>query len=110
MALVGLGRLDNLDEVAELVRDRPVAAVGVMAAVGTRLHELTESLDPAELRSLVAQLTRRGDLAGGLFAVVLVRSGSASGWADPWRDLLLDLRRHPVTDVRDEAVAIDMSS
>ena len=39
----------------------------------------------------------------------LVRHGAGHGWKAPWRDLLIGLRRHPDTDVRQEAYAIEMS-
>jgi hypothetical protein len=107
--LVALGRLDDLDEVAGLCADRPVLAVHTAARVAERLHELPEALDPAVLHPAVTGLAARGDLAGGLFAVALVAPGAASGWSAPWRELLLDLRRHPDADVRDEAYRVDMS-
>ncbi|MEU4428677.1 hypothetical protein AB0F81_49395, partial [Actinoplanes sp. NPDC024001] len=107
-ALVGLGRLDNLDEVAGLCADRPVVAVRTAEQVGARQRDLIAE-DPAGLRTVVARLAGRGDLAGGLFAVALVRAGAGYGWAQPWRDLLLRLREHPQTEVRDEACAIDMT-
>lgn len=107
--LVGLGRLDNLDEIADRCAGRPGMAVRTAERVGARLRELPESIDPAVLRGAVARLVGRGDLAGGLFAVALVRPGAAVGWPAPWRDLLVALRRHPDADVRDEAYAVAMS-
>ncbi|MFD0783756.1 hypothetical protein ACFQZ8_07500, partial [Micromonospora azadirachtae] len=107
--LVDLGRLDNLDEVAALCAGRPVLAVRTAEHVGVRLRGLHEWPDPATLSGTIARLTGRGDLAGGLFAVELVRHGAGFGWKAPWRDLLLDLRRHVDADVREEAYAVDMS-
>ncbi|SIR29385.1 hypothetical protein [Micromonospora avicenniae] len=107
--LVDLGRLDNLDEVAALCAGRPVLAVRTAEHVGARLRGLHEWPDPAILSGTVTRLAGRGDLAGGLFAVALVRHGAGFGWQAPWRDLLLDLRRHVDADVRDEAYAVDMS-
>ncbi|GAA3763422.1 hypothetical protein [Micromonospora maritima] len=107
--LVELGRLDNLDEVAALCAGRPVVATRTAERVGTRLRGLREWPDPAVLGETVTRLAGRGDLAGGLFAVALVRHGAGFGWPAPWRDLLLGLRRHPDPDVRDEAYAIDMT-
>ncbi|MFC4145123.1 hypothetical protein ACFO0M_02535 [Micromonospora mangrovi] len=107
--LVDLGRLDNLDEVADLCTGRPVLAVRTADHVGARLRDLGESTDPALLAGTVGRLAGRGDLAGGLFAVALVRYGAGVGWPDPWRNLLIGLRGHPDADVREEAYAVDMS-
>ncbi|GAB3158478.1 hypothetical protein GCM10027290_61810 [Micromonospora sonneratiae] len=106
--LVELGRLDNLDEVAGLCVGRPVLALRTADRVGTRLQGLRERVDLAFLTGTVARLAGRGDLAGGLFAVALVRHGASFGWKAPWRDLLIGLRRHPDADVCAEAYAVDM--
>jgi hypothetical protein len=108
-ALVGLGRLDDLDEIADLCAGRPALAVAAAGRVGARLRELPEVVGGTLLPGLVRRLAGRGDLAGGLFAVALVRPGATFEWAAPWRDLLVALRAHPDTDVREEAYAIDMS-
>ncbi|MEU4237334.1 hypothetical protein [Actinoplanes sp. NPDC026619] len=107
--LVDLGRLDNLDEIAGLCAGRPVLAIRTAEHVGARLRGLRDWPDPAVLAGTVARLAGRGDLAGGLFAVAMVRHGAGFGWKTPWRDLLIGLRRHPDAEVRDEAYAIDMS-
>ncbi|MBB4956322.1 hypothetical protein FHR38_000055 [Micromonospora polyrhachis] len=107
--LVGLGQLDNLDEIADLCARRPVLAVRTAEHVGSRLRELPESIDPATLPDMIDRLIGRGDLAGGLFAMALVRPGATFGWSSPWRDLLLRLRQHPDADVREEAYGVDMS-
>ncbi|SCG39693.1 hypothetical protein [Micromonospora coxensis] len=107
--LVDLGRLDNLDEIAGLCAGRPVLAVRAAERVGARLRDLGEWPGPVVLADTVARLAGRGDLAGGLFAVALVRQGAGLGWRSPWRDLLIGLRRHPDADVREEAYHIDMS-
>lgn len=107
--LVDLGRLDNLDEIAELCAGRPVLAIRAAEHVGARLRGLREWPDPAILTRLTTQLAERGDLAGGLFAVELARHGAGFGWKTPWLDLLNELRQHPDPDVREEAYAVDMS-
>ena len=107
--LVDLGRLDNLDEIADLCADRPVLAVRTAERVNTHLRELREWPDPSVLASTIVQLARRGDLADGMFAVALVRHGASFGWNAPWRNLLAGLRQHPNADVREEAYAIDMT-
>ncbi|MFI5836208.1 hypothetical protein ACIA5A_21290 [Micromonospora sp. NPDC051300] len=107
--LVELGRLDNLDEVADRCAGRPVLATRTAERVGDRLRGLREWPDPVALTGTAARLAGRGDLAGGLFAVALVRHGASFGWPAPWRNLLTGLRRHPDADVRAEGYAVDMS-
>ncbi|MEV6926248.1 hypothetical protein AB0M46_17375 [Dactylosporangium sp. NPDC051485] len=107
--LVGLGRLDNLDEIAGLCAGRPILAVRAAEHVGARLRGLGDWPGLGALPATVARLARRGDLAGGLFAVALVRHGAGYGWRSPWRDLVAQLRRHPDVDVREEAYTISMS-
>ena len=108
--LVGLGRLDNLDEIADLCAGRPVLAVRTAEQVQDRRNQLLGSIDPASLRATAERLAGRGDLAGGLFAVTLTGIGAGFGWSQPWRDLLHELRRHPDADVREEAYAVNMTS
>jgi hypothetical protein len=107
--LVDLGRLDNLEEIAGLCAGRPVLAVRTAERMGGRLRSLREWPGTPVLAATIARLAGRGDLAGRLFAVALVRHGAGFGWKTPWRDQLIELRRHPDTDVRAEAYAIDMS-
>ncbi|MGX7671334.1 hypothetical protein [Plantactinospora sp. DSM 117369] len=107
--LVGLGRLDNLDQIADLCAGRPALAVRTAARVAARLRELPNSMDAAVLRPAILRLAGRGDLAGGLFAIELTRPGATFGWSAAWRDLLLDLRHHPDPDVREEAYTVDMT-
>ncbi len=106
--LVGLGELTNLDEVADLCGSRPGLAFRASDKVRAGLHRL--AVDPEVLRSRVAGLAARGDLAGGLFAVALISKAAAYDWPLPWRELLTELRHHPDADVRDEAWStVDMT-
>jgi hypothetical protein len=107
--LVDLGRLDNLEEIAGLCAGRPVLAVRTAERIGSRLRSLREWPGTPALAETMTRLAGRGDLAGGLFAVALVRHGAGFGWKTPWCDQLIKLRRHPDTDVRAEAYAIEMS-
>ncbi len=91
--LLGLGRLDNLDELADLCAGRPVLAVRVADRIRERL--------PFDDQVTVRRLAARGDLAGGLFAVALL--------SDSGSELLLTLRGHPEPEVRDEAYAIALA-
>ncbi|MCW3842853.1 hypothetical protein ONA70_22390 [Micromonospora yasonensis] len=107
--LVGQGRLDNLDEIADLCAGRPALAVRTAARIAARLRELPNSIDATVLRPTILRLADRGDLSGGLFAIELTRPGATFGWSTPWRDLLLHLRHHPDPDVRNEAYTVDMT-
>jgi len=107
--LVALGRLDNLDELADRCAGRPLLAVRTAALVSARMRELPYGIDAAFLHPKAWRLAGRGDLAGGLFAIELTRPGATAGWSEPWRDLLLHLREHPDPDVREEAYAVDLT-
>jgi hypothetical protein len=73
------------------------------------LPSLREQPTTEVLIRTITRLAARGDLAGGLFAVALVRHGAGFGWKTPWRQLLIGLRQHLDADARAEAYAIDMS-
>ncbi|WP_033337510.1 hypothetical protein [Catenuloplanes japonicus] len=105
--LVELGRLDNLDEIADRCAGRPVLAARIAAQAGAYLRTASRWTDP---RETIARLTARGDLAGGLIAVELARHGASVNWHTPWRELLTALRAHPDPDVRDEALSADMTA
>jgi hypothetical protein len=106
--LTALGRLANLDDVADLCAGRPVLAVRARSRVGQGWYRT--SIEPDTLHATAARLAARGDLAGGLLAVAVARIGAGDGWPRPWRELLATLRRHPDADVREEAYACDMTT
>lgn len=92
-------------EIAGLVDGRP--------ALAARLADLPEgarTVDPAPVLDAAWALAGRGEATCGLFAVALARRGREFGWSPPWRDLLRELRRHPVPDVRDAAFATSMTA
>ncbi|GAA1610223.1 hypothetical protein GCM10009828_042640 [Actinoplanes couchii] len=107
-ALLNLGWLPVLDEVADRCAGRPVLATGMSGTIrfltGTREHD-----DPETYLAAAARLAARGDLAGGLFAVALAEHGETHGWPAPWRSLLLTLRAHPEPEVRQTARDVDMT-
>ncbi|MEV6304672.1 hypothetical protein AB0M02_35045 [Actinoplanes sp. NPDC051861] len=107
VTLIGLGRLDNLDTVADLCAGRPVLAVRAAERAGGRMRELPGEQE--RLGPVIDALAGRGDLAGGLLAAALVRAGAGFGWAEAWQVRLLRLREHSQEEVREEALAIDMS-
>ncbi|RKN10581.1 hypothetical protein [Streptomyces radicis] len=92
-----------LARLAALHEHRPALAWRTADALAARLvgaHPDGETLAAA------ARLAADGGLATGLFAVRLTDAGGTrTGWADPWRELLGYLRRHPWPDVRDAALA-----
>ena len=110
----GSGMLAELVEIRmpdllELAAPRPILALRTADPVAARIARERESLDPAVLVAAAQSLRLRGDLAGGLLALALVRAGKSYGWSPVWRDLLRGLREHPDADVRDEAYSVAMA-
>ncbi|MES4902097.1 MULTISPECIES: hypothetical protein [unclassified Streptomyces] len=61
----------------------------------------------AAVRSVVGVLRDRGDAAGGLTALALVKAmGVRSGWADPWRAEIDELCGHPDPDTAEAALLV----
>ncbi|WJK38044.1 hypothetical protein O7608_16055 [Solwaraspora sp. WMMA2056] len=98
----------ELAALADLVADRPVLAGRLAETLTDQVRRAEGSWEPAVLTAVVGALADRGDLAGGLFAVALVRAGDRYGWSTPWRSPLHRLRRHPEPDVRSAALDIAM--
>lgn len=92
---------EPLAEVADLVAARPALAVGLAGRIAdTRPDDAR--LD--EIPAVARRLADRGDLAGGLFALSLVKAaGQAKRWEEPWPEALRGLRRHPHPEVADAA-------
>lgn len=99
----------RMPDLAEIVTTRPVLAARTAAWLEARVERERESLDPGILAEAAELLRQRGDTAGGLLALALVRGAQHDGWPAPWRDLLLGLRQHPDPDVRDGAYRVRMS-
>ncbi len=105
---------EELVRLAWLHHDRPALAA---RTAGELHHRLTSRAlpgqippafggDPHALLVVAGRLGAEGGAAAGQFAVELTRvGGTGSDWAPPWRELLRWLRRHPVPDVRDAALA-----
>jgi hypothetical protein len=97
---------EALSRLAWLHHDRPALAARTADALHRRLTGRTLPGDPQTLLVVAGRLGAEGGAAAGQFAVQLARIGGArSDWAPPWRELLRWLRRHPVPDVRDAALA-----
>jgi hypothetical protein len=93
---------EPLAEVADLVATRPALAVGLAARI-TDVRPDRARRD--ETLTDVARLAGRGDLAGGLFALALIKAARLDHrWSDPWREALRGLREHPQPEVADAAV------
>ncbi|MGW0204124.1 HEAT repeat domain-containing protein, partial [Nonomuraea sp. NPDC003201] len=98
---------DALCALADLLADRPVLAARTAGKAVSELFgeygrrpplPIAVALPPAR------RLAGRGDLSGGLFALMLTQSGGQrTEWASPWRELLRDLRASPHLEVRQEA-------
>jgi hypothetical protein len=107
--LVGLGRLTNLDEVADRVAHRPVLAAKAARYVHWQVSKRASELHDGALLVLATELGQHGDLARGLFAVQVAMRGYDHDWPPPWRDLLRWLRQHSDPDVAAEALSAGMS-
>ncbi|MGP3966180.1 hypothetical protein [Streptomyces sp. 6N223] len=96
-----------LARLAWLHQDRPALAARTARALHGTLAAPPRPGNPATLLAVARELGAQGGAATGQFAVQLARAGGArAGWTPPWRDLVRWLRRHPVPDVRDAALAL----
>ncbi|WBB80585.1 hypothetical protein O7606_04130 [Micromonospora sp. WMMD882] len=117
--LTALVRLDDdtadqltadLLEITALVEDRPALAANLAARLAAHCGQRTAgAADPTPILDTARRLAARHEAAAGLFAVALAGRGKGYGWSEPWRELVHELRRHPVADVRDAAFAITMA-
>ncbi|MER6007743.1 hypothetical protein ABT120_55030 [Nonomuraea angiospora] len=98
---------DALCSLADLLADRPVLAARTAGKAVSELfgeYGLRPPLPIAVALPAARRLAGRGDLSGGLFALMLTQSGGQrTEWAAPWRDLLRGLRASPHLEVRQEA-------
>ncbi|MFE7071284.1 hypothetical protein ACFU96_14495 [Streptomyces sp. NPDC057620] len=95
-----------LFRLAALTEGRPALAAATAAELTERLEHGTHEGDAETLLGTVRRLTAHGGHGEGLLAAALtVALGARTDWRQPWRDRLRALRRHPVADVRDAALA-----
>ncbi|MET9520648.1 hypothetical protein [Streptomyces sp. NPDC002994] len=81
--------------------------VSTAESLEDRLDSAARPGDPDSLLAQAGLLCGDGSHAEGLLAVTVAEvGGRRTDWADPWRELLKQLRRHPVQDVRDAACAV----
>ncbi|MFJ8471112.1 hypothetical protein [Kitasatospora sp. NPDC094011] len=95
---------DRLTELAALLTERPVLAVATAEALRQNGNGRREA--PEHTLAAARRLAAEDGLAPGLFAVALMTVGAQLGWPAAWREVLQTLRRHPVPDVRDGALAV----
>jgi hypothetical protein len=97
---------ERFDRLAALTEGRPALAARTARRVRDRLRRPAGEGDPETLLDTARRLARHGGHAQGLLAVALTDVvGIRTDWPAPWRDLVRALRRHPVPDVRDAALA-----
>lgn len=97
----------SLLEIAEAGAERPMLAARAVDEVEWVLVNLQRKIELSPMQVAIDRLTGRGDLAGGLLAVMLVTClGMRIGWPAPVRSLLRWLRRHPDPDVRAAAWSV----
>ncbi|WP_329125888.1 hypothetical protein [Streptomyces sp. NBC_01465] len=97
----------SLDRLAAVTEGRPALAARTAASLAGRCDAGdNKGGDLAVLETVARTLAGHGGPAQGLFASAIVEAGgSRTDWAAPWREQLRALRRHPVADVRDAALA-----
>ncbi|MBT2492031.1 hypothetical protein J7E96_26595 [Streptomyces sp. ISL-96] len=96
-----------LVRLAGLHDGRPALVVRTAESLEDRLDSAARPGDTDALLAQAGLLCEDGSHAEGLLAVTLTDvGGRRTEWADPWREMLKQLRRHPVQDVRDAACAV----
>ncbi|MEV0112293.1 hypothetical protein AB0H77_03410 [Streptomyces sp. NPDC050844] len=91
---------------ARLHEGRPALAIRTAMALSARFADM-EHTKEALLLPVAHRLAGEGGHAEGFFALAITDAlGERTNWPEPWRDLLVSLRRHPVPDVRDAALAV----
>ncbi|MEJ8645844.1 hypothetical protein WKI68_40775 [Streptomyces sp. MS1.HAVA.3] len=98
-------------ELVAAVADRPVPAGRCADELYQRLRYRNHPLPhPEQTLATIQALAAGGGLAEGLCAAALVAAlGPCTGWPGPWKAYVRSLRRHPDTEVREAAYAIDLS-
>ncbi|KLT43413.1 hypothetical protein CC85DRAFT_284559 [Cutaneotrichosporon oleaginosum] len=91
--------LEDLRDLVRLLSHRPLMALRL------RLEILDHcAISPAGMDTIARGLIDDGGTVAGIFAVGLIaREGGKEKWSEGRREMLLELRRHPDADVRDEA-------
>ncbi|WP_328492804.1 hypothetical protein OHS59_08730 [Streptomyces sp. NBC_00414] len=98
--------VEALARLAALTDGRPALAAGTASALADRLRRGTHEGGAETLLGAARRLTAHGGHGEGLLATAVTGAlGTRTDWGPPWRAQLRALRRHPVADVRDAALA-----
>ncbi|MFG1626682.1 hypothetical protein [Kribbella sp. NPDC049227] len=101
----------ELPELRSRLGDRPLTAFSAANLLRSRLTASEANWSPESLADPATQLVHDPDLAAGLLAWSLISAaGPRSGWSSTWRTLLIALRNHPSTDVRQLALELTTAS
>ncbi|MGR3932979.1 hypothetical protein [Streptomyces sp. BRA346] len=96
-----------LARLARLHTSRPALAARTADVLRDRLDAASRPGGREGLLRAAWQLEEDGGHAAGLFAAVLTGvGGPRTEWAEPWRERVRGLRRHPHPDVRDAALRL----
>ncbi|MET7905355.1 hypothetical protein ABZS86_29365 [Streptomyces sp. NPDC005355] len=96
-----------LARLARLHAARPALAARTADVLHQRLNTAMRPGSGEALLRAARRLGEDGGHASGLFAATLTGVGGArTEWAEPWRERLRALRRHPHPDVRDAALRL----
>ncbi|EFL22093.1 translation initiation factor IF-2 [Streptomyces himastatinicus ATCC 53653] len=96
-----------LARLARLHTSRPALAARTADVLRDRLDAASRPGGREALLRAAWQLEEDGGHAAGLFAAVLTGvGGPRTEWAEPWRERVRGLRRHPHPDVRDAALRL----
>ncbi|GAA3558900.1 hypothetical protein [Kribbella ginsengisoli] len=91
----------DLTAIADLVADRPTVIAAAADQLHRRLGSAQGHLPPGALLAPATQLAATGRAVDGHFALALIAASTDyAGWSPEWRALLINLRTHPVADVR----------
>ncbi|MFC4045939.1 hypothetical protein ACFO1B_46640 [Dactylosporangium siamense] len=96
----------GLTGLRDLTTDRPVLAARLADRLGQRLQRLVA--DPDVPLRIAVGLAAGPGLVEGLFALAYTTRGRELGWPGPWRAAVETLRRHPLAEVRDAALAVSL--
>ncbi|MFK4086296.1 hypothetical protein ACI2LF_19460 [Kribbella sp. NPDC020789] len=95
----------DLPALIDQVADRPVLAFQTAERLRSWLRTSEAWWSAEQLEPIVRQLVQRAEPAAGFFGwAILGAAGPRTGWAAPWRELLVALRKHSDPDVRHEAL------
>jgi hypothetical protein len=91
----------DLTAIADLIADRPTVIAASADQLHRRLGSAQGHLPARVLLAPATHLAATGRAVDGHFALALTAASTDhAGWSAEWRALLVELRKHPVADVR----------